>query len=220
MDQANIVIIGGGVIGSAIACALSKTYSDVFVLEALPRVGMLTSTRNSGVIHSGIYYVQNSLKARLCVRGNVLTYEFCAAHGVPCRNIGKIVVAPSESVLPQLEALKKNGEANGVANMRIIDRAAFRKREPHVEGFCALEVPSTGILSSEDLVKAYRPAAPASFHSGLLENFPRRPNPCPASNAHKSLFIACYFSRRHVCSGKFAPFAFAIPLPAIPLGLK
>jgi glycerol-3-phosphate dehydrogenase len=155
MDQANIVIIGGGVIGSAIARTVSRSYSDVFVLEALPKIGMLTSTRNSGVIHSGIYYVQNSLKARLCVRGNFLTYEFCAAHGVPHHKIGKIVVAPSESVVPELEALKRNGEANGVENMRIVDRVTFRKREPHVEGFCALEVPSTGILSSEDLVKAY-----------------------------------------------------------------
>jgi glycerol-3-phosphate dehydrogenase len=165
MDQANIVIIGGGVIGSAIARAVSKSHADVFLLEALPKIGMLTSTRNSGVIHSGIYYVQNSLKARLCVRGNVLTYEFCKAHGVPFRNIGKIVVAPSESVLPQLEALQKNGEANGVEGMRIIDRTTFRKREPHVEGFCALEVPSTGILSSEDLVKTYaRVAADQGAH--------------------------------------------------------
>ncbi len=154
MDQANIVIIGGGVIGCAIARAVSKTYSDVFVLEALPKVGMLTSTRNSGVIHSGIYYTQGSLKAKLCVRGNVLTYEFCRTHGVPFRNCGKIVVAPSED-LHGLETLKKNGEANGVEGLKIIDRATFRKREPHVEGHAALEVPSTGILSSEDLVKAY-----------------------------------------------------------------
>ncbi|HKQ87999.1 MAG TPA: NAD(P)/FAD-dependent oxidoreductase [Candidatus Acidoferrales bacterium] len=154
MDQANIVIIGGGVIGCAIARAVSKKYSDVFVLESLPKLGMLTSTRNSGVIHSGIYYTQGSLKAKLCVRGNVLTYEFCKAHGVPFRNCGKIVVAPSEDG-HGLETLKKNGEANGVQGLRIIDRAAFRKREPHVEGHAALEVPSTGILSSEDLVKAY-----------------------------------------------------------------
>ncbi len=154
MDQANIVIIGGGVIGCAIARALSKTYSDVFVLEALPKLGMLTSTRNSGVIHSGIYYTQGSLKAKLCVRGNVLTYEFCKAHGVPFRNCGKIVVAPSQDS-HGLETLKKNGEANGVEGLRIIDRAAFRKREPHIEGHAALEVPSTGILSSEDLVKAF-----------------------------------------------------------------
>ena len=154
MDQANIVIIGGGVIGCAIAQTLSKTYSDVFVLEALPKVGMLTSTRNSGVIHSGIYYTQGSLKARLCVRGNILTYEFCKKNGVPYRNCGKIVVAPTED-MHGLETLKKNGEANGVEGLRVIDRAAFRKREPHIEGYAALEVPSTGILSSEDLVKAF-----------------------------------------------------------------
>jgi glycerol-3-phosphate dehydrogenase len=155
MDQANVVIIGGGVVGCAIARAISKSHGDVFVLEALPKLGMLTSTRNSGVIHSGIYYAQGSLKARHCVRGNILTHEFCAAHGVPFTRIGKIVVASSESQVRELEDLKKNGEANGVDGMRILDRAAFRKREPHIEGYCALEVPSTGILSSEDLVKAY-----------------------------------------------------------------
>jgi glycerol-3-phosphate dehydrogenase len=155
MDQANVVIIGGGVIGCAIARAVSKSHSDVFVLETLPKLGMLTSTRNSGVNHSGIYYTQGSLKARHCVRGNILTAEFCATHGVPFRKIGKIVVSPSEDQVHQLEALKKNGEANGVEGLRIIDRAAFRKREPNIDGYCALEVPSTGILSSEDLVKAY-----------------------------------------------------------------
>jgi glycerol-3-phosphate dehydrogenase len=155
MDQANIVIIGGGVIGCAIARAVSKSHSDVFVLEALPKLGMLTSTRNSGVIHSGIYYTSGSLKARHCVRGNILTHEFCAAHGVPFRRIGKIVVSPSEDCLPELEALKRNGEANGVQGLLLIDRAKFRQREPHIEGHCALEVPSTGILSSEDFVKAF-----------------------------------------------------------------
>lgn len=154
MDQPNIVIIGGGVIGCAIAHTLSKTYRDVFVLEALPKIGMLTSTRNSGVIHSGIYYTQGSLKARLCVRGNVLTYEFCRKHGVPHRHCGKIVVAPTEDT-HGLETLQKNGEANGVEGLRIIDRVTFRQREPHIEGCAALEVPSTGILSSEDLVKAF-----------------------------------------------------------------
>jgi glycerol-3-phosphate dehydrogenase len=165
MDQANVVIIGGGVIGCAVARAVSKSHADVFVLEALPKLGMLTSTRNSGVIHSGIYYAQGSLKARHCVRGNVLTHEFCATHSVPYRRTGKIVVSPSEDGLHELEALQKNGEANGVEGLRIIDRATFRKREPHIEGHYALEVPSTGILSSEDLVKAYaRLAADQGAH--------------------------------------------------------
>jgi glycerol-3-phosphate dehydrogenase len=155
MDQANIVIVGGGVVGCAIAHALSTQWDDVFLLEALPKTGMLTSTRNSGVIHSGIYYPPGSLKARLCIRGNQLTYEFCAKNGVPHRKIGKIVVASSEGETSELTALMKNGCSNGIEGLRIIDRAGIHAREPHVEGSCALEVPSTGILSSEDFVKAH-----------------------------------------------------------------
>jgi glycerol-3-phosphate dehydrogenase len=155
MDQANIVIVGGGVVGCAIARALSARWDDVFLLEAMPKVGMGASTRNSGVIHSGIYYPAGSLKAKHCVRGNRLTHEFCAAHNVPHRNTGKLVVTESASGAQQLEALLERGRTNGVEGLRIVDRAAIRAREPHVEGAAALEVPSTGILSSEDLVKAY-----------------------------------------------------------------
>ena len=155
MDQANVVIVGGGVVGCAIARALSTRWEDVFLLEALPKIGMLTSTRNSGVIHSGIYYPPGSLKARHCVRGNQMTYEFCAANGVPHRKFGKVVVASSAGETEELAILMENGRVNGVEGLRIIDRATMRAREPHVEGFCALEVPSTGIVSSEDLVKTY-----------------------------------------------------------------
>jgi len=140
-------------------------WSDVFLLEALPKLGMGTSSRNSGVIHSGIYYPPGSLKARHCLRGNRLTYEFCAAHNVPHRNTRKLVVASSPDELPELTALMENGRANGVGDLRIIDRAAIRDREPHVEGFQALDVPSTGIVASEDLVKAYaRVAADHGAH--------------------------------------------------------
>lgn len=155
MEQANIVIIGGGVVGCAIARALSTRWTDVFVLEALPKIGMGASSRNSGVIHSGLYYVPGSLKARHCLRGNQLTYEFCAAHGVPHRRTGKLVVASSRTETEELSALMKTGETNGVENMRTIDRAAIRAREPHIEGFQAIEIPSTGIVGSEELVKAY-----------------------------------------------------------------
>ena len=82
MDQANILIIGGGVIGCAIAREVSQRWQDVFLVEQFPRVGMATSTRNSGVIHSGIYYPKGSLKARHCVEGNRLSYEFCEKHNV------------------------------------------------------------------------------------------------------------------------------------------
>jgi glycerol-3-phosphate dehydrogenase len=155
MDQANIVIIGGGVVGCAIARAASARWKDVFLLEQMPKLGMGASTRNSGVIHSGIYYTPGSLKARHCLRGNRLTYEFCAAHGVPHRNTGKLIVATSEAQRETLGQLIANGRANGVEGLRIVDRAAIRVREPHVEGIAAIEVPSTGILSSEDLVKTY-----------------------------------------------------------------
>jgi len=162
VDRASVVIIGGGIVGCAIAYALSAKYDDVFVLEALPKVGMLTSTRNSGVIHSGIYYPPGSLKARHCVRGNQLDYEFCTAHGVPHHKIGKIVVASSAQEEAQLTALMENGRRNGVEGLRMIDRAAIRAREPHVAGYCALEVPSTGILSSEDFVKTHARLATAN----------------------------------------------------------
>jgi len=154
-DHANVVVIGGGVVGCAIARALSARWSDVFVLEALPKLGLGASSRNSGVIHAGLYYPPGSLKARHCVRGNQLTYEFCAAHQVPHRKIGKLVVASSPAESSDLTALMENARANGVEGLRIVDRAAIRAREPHVEGFQAMEVPSTGIVSSEELVKAY-----------------------------------------------------------------
>ncbi len=125
------------------------------MLEALPKIGMGASSRNSGVIHSGLYYLPGSLKARHCVRGNQLTYEFCAAHGVPHRKTGKLVVASASSESEELAALMKTGEANGVEDLKVIDRDAIRAREPHVEGFQAIDVPSTGIVGSEELVKAY-----------------------------------------------------------------
>src|ERR1700685_693184 len=143
MEQSNIVIIGGGLVGVAIARAVSTCWTDVFLLEALPKIGMGASSRNSGVIHSGLYYPPGSLKAKHCVHGNRLTYEFCAAHNVPHRNTGKIVVASSHSEEKQMAAFSKTGRANGLEGLRLIDRAAIRAREPHVEGVQAIEVPST-----------------------------------------------------------------------------
>jgi glycerol-3-phosphate dehydrogenase len=155
MDQANILIIGGGVIGCAIANAVSKRWQDVFLVEQFPKVGMATSTRNSGVNHSGIYYPRNSLKARLCVEGNRLTYEFCKKHNVPFRHCGKLVVAADVHEEAELLALKKRGEDNGVEGLRLIGAGEIRAREPHIKGVTALDVPSTGIVSAEELVHAY-----------------------------------------------------------------
>jgi len=155
MDRANVVIIGGGVVGCAIAQKLSADLGDVFLLEELPKLGMATSSRNSGVIHSGLYYPPGSLKARLCVDGNRLTKEFCESHGVPHKNCGKIIVASRHDEIPELERLAENGRANGVEGLRIVGREHIREREPHVTAEAALEVSSTGIVSAEELTKAY-----------------------------------------------------------------
>lgn len=155
MDRANVVIIGGGVVGCAIAAAAAAKWSEVFLLEQMPKLGMGASSRNSGVIHSGLYYAPGSLKARLCVRGNRLTKEFCAAHGVPHKNTGKLVVATAREQEATLAELMKRGETNGVESLRMIDAAEIRKREPHIAGTAAIEVPSTGIVASEELVKTY-----------------------------------------------------------------
>ena len=155
MDQANILIIGGGVVGCAIAHAVSQRWQDVFLVEQNPKLGMATSSRNSGVNHSGIYYPKNSLKARHCVEGNRLTYEFCAKHNVPFRHCGKLVVAAYANEEAELLALMKRGEDNGVEGLRLIDASEIRKREPHIKGVAALDVPSTGIVSAEELVHAF-----------------------------------------------------------------
>src|SRR5271166_2939864 len=155
MDQANVLIIGGGVVGCAIAEAVSRVWQDIYLVEQYPKFGMATSTRNSGVIHSGIYYNKDSLKARFCVAGNRLTKEFCKKHNVPYKTTGKLVVAKDAQEQDNLLALKKKGEDNGVEGLRIIDAAAIREKEPHIQGYSALEVRSTGICSAEDLVHAF-----------------------------------------------------------------
>ena len=153
--HSGIIIIGGGVIGCSIANSLSKHWQDIFLVEQFPKLGMATSSRNSGVIHSGIYYPKDSLKALHCTNGNQLTYEFCSKHNVPHRRTGKLVIAADIHEVAELAALKLRGESNGVEGLQIIDGAGIRAREPHLKGVAALEVPSTGIVSAEDLVKTH-----------------------------------------------------------------
>ena len=155
MDQTNVLIVGGGVVGCAIAEALSRRWADIFLVEQYPKLGMATSSRNSGVIHSGLYYPKNSWKAKLCVTGNRMTKEFCARHGVAHRTTGKLVVAKDAGEIAELEALKKRGEENGVEGLRLMDAGEMRAKEPHVRGYAAMEVPSTGICVAEELVHAY-----------------------------------------------------------------
>ena len=153
-ETANVVIVGGGVIGAAIAAEVSRRLDDVFLLEALPRLGLGASTRNSGVIHAGIYYAPGSLKAGHCVRGARMLYQFCAEHRVPHQRIGKLIVADSEGDLPALEELRKRGDQNGVEGLEIVDRAFIRKLEPNVASPIALYSPNTGIVDAEELVRS------------------------------------------------------------------
>lgn len=151
-EIAHVVIVGGGVIGTAIAAELASRFENVFLIEARPRLGLGASTRNSGVIHAGIYYEPNSLKAFHCVRGRHLLYEFCAAHNVPHRRCGKLTVAENRNQLPQLELLKKRGDENGVEGLAIVDREFIRRLEPEIESPLALYSPETGIIDAERLV--------------------------------------------------------------------
>ena len=163
MVTVDVAVIGGGVVGLAVARALAVEHRTVCLLERHPRMGMETSTHNSGVIHAGLYYPAGSLKGRLCVEGNRLTYEFCEKHNVPFRHCGKLVVAAAAHEEPELTALKKRGEDNGVKGLEIVEAAEIRKREPHIRGVAALHVPSTGIVSAEELVHAY---ARVATHQG------------------------------------------------------
>ncbi len=152
-EIANVVVIGGGVVGTAVAAEISRHYDDVFLLEAAPRLGMGTSTRNSGVIHAGIYYKPGSLKAFHCVRGAATLYEFCVAHNVPHERAGKLIVADAEDQLPSLWELKRRGEENGVEGLEIVDGEFIRRLEPNIVAPVALHSPNTGVVDAEALIR-------------------------------------------------------------------
>jgi len=154
MDKVDCVVIGAGVVGLAVARALALRGREVMVLEAADAIGTGTSSRNSEVIHAGIYYPQGSLKARLCVEGKALLYAYCAERGIGHRRCGKLIVATSEAQVAQLHGIQAKAAANGVNDLVLLTREEARALEPQLECVAALHSPSTGIVDSHGLMLA------------------------------------------------------------------
>lgn len=173
MDEVECVIAGAGVVGLAIARALARAGREVIVLEEAETVGTVTSARNSEVIHAGIYYRAGSLMADLCVTGKRALYAYCAEHGVPHRNCGKLIVATTPQEAERLAAIRAHAEANGVDDLRALSGAEAQALEPSLACVAALLSPSTGIIDSHGYMLALRgdaedAGAAFAFHAPLL----------------------------------------------------
>ena len=155
MEKLDAVVVGAGVVGLAVARALAIAGREVVILEAEEALGTHTSSRNSEVIHAGIYYPKGSLKARACVAGRSLLYEYCVERGVPHRRSGKLIVAADDSQLGELENIQKKAHANGVTDVVWLTRAQALALEPELACAAALYSPSTGIVDSHALMLAY-----------------------------------------------------------------
>ncbi|MFB9950006.1 NAD(P)/FAD-dependent oxidoreductase [Rhizobium puerariae] len=166
VPKLDCVVIGGGVVGLAVARELAMAGREVVLLEAEAMTGSITSARNSEVIHAGLYYPTGSLKAELCVAGRRRLYDYCGERHVPHRRCGKLVVASDEKEVAYLEKLLKQARANGVGDCRLIDGSELARMEPRIEGFAALVSPSTGIVDGHRLMEAY--VADIEAHGGAI----------------------------------------------------
>lgn len=153
MDRVGIVIVGAGVIGLAVARELSKNHKDILVIEKNPSFGQETSSRNSEVIHAGIYYPRDSLKAKTCLRGKKLLYEYCQKNDIGHKRIGKLIAITNNNERESLEKLFKNGLECGVEDLKIIFEEEIKKIEPNINAKAAIVSPSTGIVDSHGLMK-------------------------------------------------------------------
>lgn len=151
-----VLIIGAGVIGLSVARAVARRGHDVVVAEAASAIGTVTSSRNSEVIHGGMYYPTGSMRARVSVRGRRMLYDFCVSHGVPHRRCGKLVVAVNDMERERLESIARQGEINGVEDLRMMDGAGARALESQLSCIAALLSPHTGILDAHAYMLALR----------------------------------------------------------------
>ena len=154
MERVGCVVIGAGVVGLAVGRALALAGRDVLVLDAADAIGTGVSSRNSEVIHAGIYYPAGSLKAGLCVEGKQMLYAYCAARGIEHRRLGKLIVASDEAEVPVLDEIRAKAAANGVGDMEMLSAGAAQALEPALRVAGALLSPSTGIVDSHGLMLA------------------------------------------------------------------
>ena len=165
MDQVDVLVVGAGVVGLAIAREFAMAGREVIVIERESHYGTGTSARNSGVIHAGIYYPTGSLKARWCVRGRQLLYDYAAARGVGHQRIGKLIVARHRESA-RLHQLYETGRANGVDDLAMISGAQARELEPAIDCDLAIHSPSTGIVDAHELMHAL--LGDAEHHGAVL----------------------------------------------------
>ncbi len=165
MEDVDVVVAGAGVVGIAVARALAQAGREVLVLDAAEGIGTGTSSRNSEVIHAGIYYPKDSLMARFCVQGRRMLYDFCAERGVAHNNCGKLIVATSAAENEMLAGIKGRAEANGVEGMRLLGAAEARAMEPNLQCTAALFSPTTGVVDSHAYMLALQGEAE---HAGAM----------------------------------------------------
>jgi len=148
----DVTVIGAGVVGLAITARLSEIYSSVLLVEKNKKFGQETSSRNSEVMHSGIYYPSNSLKAMLCVQGNAMLYRYCDEKNIPYNKCGKLIIASENSKIDKLESIYNSSKANGVNDGIIISKSEIEKIQPNISAEMAIFYPSTGIIDSHNLM--------------------------------------------------------------------
>ena len=156
VDRVECVVVGAGVVGLAVARALALSGREVWVLEAAEGIGTGASSRNSEVIHAGIYYPTGSLKARSCVDGKRMLYEYCGERGIPHKRLGKLIVASDEAEVPVLAGIKRKADENGVTDLETVSGDEVQGMEPALRVAGALLSPSTGIIDSHALMLAYQ----------------------------------------------------------------
>jgi L-2-hydroxyglutarate oxidase LhgO len=153
--DAEITIIGAGIVGLAIAEKISEKHENVFLIEKNLSFGQETSSRNSEVIHAGIYYTRDSLKAKLCVEGKWLLYDYCKKYDIPFNNCGKLIVATTQEEIAVIEGIKQTALRNGVDDILVLEKDQIAELEPNIFAMKALFSPSTGIVDSHSLMKQY-----------------------------------------------------------------